>query len=232
MTYPFRFPTPIYPIVDPAARAQGDAVDLADAVLAAGAGLLQLRMKDAPTGRFVDAARAVKTVADRRSVPLVVNDRADIAALIGAAGVHLGQEDLPPHEARRILGESAIIGFSTHDPGQVEQAGRSGAVDYLAFGPIFPTRSKANPDPVQGLDGLRRARQLCSLPLVAIGGITRDNLADVLRAGADAVAIIGAIASGADPTETTRELLRDAAAAMTGAAPGQPLRARRARRRS
>jgi thiamine-phosphate pyrophosphorylase len=234
VTRPFRFPTPIYPIVDPAARAQGGAVDLAEVLLAAGAELLQLRMKSEPTGRFVDTARAVKAAADRRGIPLVINDRADVAALIGAAGVHLGQEDLPTHEARRLLGEDRLIGFSTHDPSQVEQAMRSVAADYLAFGPIFPTRSKADPDPAQGLDGLRRARSLCSLPLVAVGGITVDNAADVLRTGADAVAVIGAIASSADPAKTMRELLRTAAevAAAIGSDPAQTITARPAPRQS
>jgi thiamine-phosphate pyrophosphorylase len=119
----------------------------------------------------------------------VVNDRADIAAMVGA-GVHLGQEDLTPADARKVMGKAALIGFSTHNEVQF-RAALTEPADYVAFGPIFGTVSKANPDPVVGFDELRHLRPLTSLPLVAIGGITRTTARSVLDAGADSIAVIG-----------------------------------------
>jgi thiamine-phosphate pyrophosphorylase len=127
--------------------------------------------------------------------------------------VHLGQDDLPPAAARAILGPDKVIGFSSHNLDQVDAAIREGGIDYLAFGPIFATASKRDPDPLQGLAALAAARARCPLPLVAIGGITQATLAEVLAAGADAVALIGAIAGAADPREATRTLLAAARAA-------------------
>jgi len=144
---------------------------------------------------------------------LIVNDRVDVAALVGAAGVHLGQEDLPAAAARAQLGPRAIIGLSTHDPVQLDAAVREGIADYLAYGPVFVTTSKARPDPTQGLAALAAARRRCPHPLVAIGGIDGDRLADVLATGADAVAVIAAIARAGDPEAATRTLL--AAARLT-----------------
>jgi thiamine-phosphate pyrophosphorylase len=204
---PFSFPARLYPIVDTLGDPQRSHLDLARAVLAAGTPLLQLRVKLQPTGRCVELARAVQAEADRYGALLLINDRADIAALVGAAGVHLGQDDLPVPAARAILGPRAIIGFSTHTLAQAESAARHGLADYLGFGPIYATRSKENPDPVQGLDGLRAVRPRIRLPLVAIGGITAANMNDVLGAGADAVAMIGDIVRAGDVTETVRALL-------------------------
>jgi thiamine-phosphate pyrophosphorylase len=201
----FRFPQPLYPIADVVAGR--DALALVDAILAGGARFLQLRAKDLPTGELVALARTVQARAARAGAQLIVNDRADVARLIGAAGVHLGQDDLPPSAARAMLGAEAVIGWSTHDRGQVDAALRSGAIDYLAFGPFFATGSKRNPDPVQGVSELAAVRARCALPLVAIGGIGEDNIADVLGAGADAVAVIGAIAGAADAAAATRRLL-------------------------
>ena len=204
---PFSFPARLYPIIDTLGDPQRSHLDLARAVLAAGTPLLQLRVKHEPTGRFVELARAVKAEADRHGALLLINDRADIAKLVNAAGVHLGQDDLPVHAAREILGPRAIIGFSTHTLAQAEAAAREGLADYLGFGPIYATSSKDNPDPVQGLDGLRAVRRQLQMPLVAIGGITAATIADVLAAGADAVAMIGEIVRATDVTETARTLL-------------------------
>ena len=205
---PFRFPSALYPIVDVAGVPGRSHVELARAVLSAGIRFLQLRVKAAPAGEFAAIARAVKDEADRAGAQLIVNDRADIALLVGAAGVHLGQDDLPPAQARALLGPAAIIGFSTHNAEQLAAAAVDPAVDYAGFGPIFGTHSKENPDPVQGLAGLRAARATCALPLVAIGGIDHDTAAAVLAAGADAVAVIGAVCRAADPAAATAELLR------------------------
>ena len=204
---PFSFPARLYPVIDTLGDPHRSHLELARAVLAAGTPLLQLRVKHEPTGRFVELARAVKAEADRHGALLLINDRADVAKLVGAGGVHLGQDDLPVHAAREILGPRAIIGFSTHTLAQAEAAAREGLADYLGFGPIYATSSKDNPDPVQGLDGLRAVRSQLQMPLVAIGGITAATIADVLAAGADAVAMIGEIVRATDVTETARTLL-------------------------
>lgn len=202
---PFRFPSPVYPIAD--AGDGRDTLALAEALLAAGARLLQLRAKTLATGAFVVLARAVKAAADRAGALLIINDRPDIALLIDAGGVHLGQDDLPPADARALLGPDKIIGNSTHNLAQVDAALAAGAIDYLAFGPIFATRSKRDPDPVQGIDALRAVRARCPLPLVAIGGIDTTSVPAVRAAGADAVAVIGALTAAADPAAALRALL-------------------------
>lgn len=203
----FAFPSPIYPIVG---DANGDIspVALAAQILDCGIPLIQIRLKQTPTGRFVEIAAELSELCARRGASLIVNDRCDVAALVGALGVHLGQDDLTPAAARRILGPEAVIGHSTHHRAQFERALADPAVDYVAFGPVFATSSKQNPDPVRGLAELRAVAADCSKPLVAIGGIGPANLADVLRAGADAAAVIGAIAGAADAAAATRELMR------------------------
>jgi thiamine-phosphate pyrophosphorylase len=203
----FAFPSRLYPIVDTLADPQRSAVELAEAMLAAGARLLQLRVKGEPTNRFVELARAIQARAGARSAALIINDRSDVAALVGAAGVHLGQDDLPARDARRLLGAEKFIGVSTHNPAQVDAVEREGVADYVGFGPIYPTSSKPNPDPVQGTAGLRRARARSRLPLVAIGGITLATAGEVIRAGADAVAVIGDLTHAADPAARVRQYL-------------------------
>jgi thiamine-phosphate pyrophosphorylase len=204
---PFTFPARLYPIIDTLGDPKRSHVDLAAAVLAGGAPLLQLRVKGTSTRRFVELARAIKRLTDRRRARLIVNDRTDVALLVDAAGVHLGQGDLPVTAARRLLGERRIIGFSTHSIEQAEAAARAGVADYIGFGPIFPTASKAHPDAVQGVEGLRLLRRTVRLPLVAIGGITAATTAEVLAAGADAVAMIGALVRASDVAGTVRALL-------------------------
>jgi len=199
------FPQPLYPIAD--AVPGRDVVGLAAAILAGGARVVQLRAKDAATGELVALARAVKIHADAVGARLIINDRADVARVVDAAGVHLGQDDLPPAAARALLGPDKIVGFSTHTLAQVDEALRAGHFDYLAFGPIFATASKRNPDPVQGVAALRDVRRRCPLPLVAIGGIDASTIGDVIAAGADAAALIGAIAGAHDPALATRDLL-------------------------
>lgn len=207
MTRPFRFPARVYPIVDELDGRGRDAVALAEAMLAAGAPLLQLRVKGRTTRDFVDLARAVKARSDAAGAALIVNDRVDIARLVDAAGVHLGQEDLPPEAARAQLGAGRIIGFSTHNPAQARAAAAAGIADYIGFGPVFATTSKANPDPVVGVDGLRAVCAAVDLPVVAIGGIGLDAVGDVLAAGAGAAAMIGALVRAADVEATLRGLL-------------------------
>jgi thiamine-phosphate pyrophosphorylase len=176
-----------------------------------GATLVQLREKHASPREFYREAGAALRVARAHGVNVIVNDRADIALALKADGVHLGQDDLDPASARRLLGDDFIIGYSTHDLSQLEAAARL-PVNYVAFGPVFPTRTKENPDPVVGLELLSRARAALdpALPLVAIGGVTRENARAALAAGADSVAVVGALLS--EPTEIarrTREFLDD-----------------------
>lgn len=160
-----------------------------------GATLIQLREKDVSPADFYQAAEAVMRVARDRGVRIIINDRVDVALAVKADGVHLGQDDLPPGAARAILGDGAIVGFSTHTLEQVAAAIKL-SIDYIAFGPIFETNTKQNPDSVVGLNGLKRVRDaIGDFPMVAIGGINRENLCSVFDAGADSVAMIGAIVS-------------------------------------
>ena len=162
-----------------------------------GASLIQLREKNLSPREFYREAEQALLVARERGARIIINDRVDIALALGADGVHLGQEDLDAESARRLLGEAAIIGFSTHNIEQAIEAARH-PLDYLAIGPIFNTTSKENPDPEIGLATLRRVRDALprALPLVAIGGITRTNARAALEAGADAVAVIGDLLGG------------------------------------
>ena len=141
------------------------------------------------------------------SVPLIVNDRADIARLLGA-GLHVGQDDLAPRDARTVLGAEPILGFSTHNPRQLLLA-RDEPVDYLAVGPVFETSSKRNPDPVVGLECIRAAREGTRKPLVAIGGITLQNASLALQAGADSIAVIGGLLPAGATATTLRQRMEE-----------------------
>jgi thiamine-phosphate pyrophosphorylase len=180
-----------YPILDTetAARRHIETVAAARQIIEAGARILQFRHKGFFSREVFAGLEQVAVLCREARVLFVVNDRADIACLADAA-LHLGQEDLPPADARRVVGADTMVGFSTHNERQFRDA-LAEPVDYLAFGPIFGTVSKQNPDPVVGLDELRRLRPLTELPLVAIGGITRANAVEVFAAGADSVAVIG-----------------------------------------
>jgi len=181
----------VYPILDTQllSAKQCDPETAATAWLDAGARILQFRHKVQWTREIFERAARIAAHCRDRGAIFVVNDRADMSKLIHA-GLHVGQDDLPPRDARSVVGKGALLGYSTHNPRQIENAGDEPA-DYLAIGPIFSTASKQNPDPVVGLDGLRQCRVLSTRPLVAIGGITRDIAASVFAAGADAVAVIG-----------------------------------------
>lgn len=166
-------------------------------LIAGGAKLIQLREKTAPSRQFYESSALAVEIARKHGVRTIINDRVDIALALKSDGVHLGQNDLPPEKAREILGQDVIIGFSTHS---IEQARRASdlPVDYIALGPIFPTRSKIQPDAALGLKGLRKVRSaIGDKPLVAIGGINFENLLAVFEAGADSAAIIGSIISDA-----------------------------------
>ena len=173
-----------------------------------GATLIQLREKRLPPLEFYEQAKGAMAVADQSGVQLIINDRVDVALAVGAHGVHLGQDDLPPEAARSLLGSEAIIGYSTHNVEQAIEATKL-PIDYLAIGPIFSTATKNDTAPVLGLDGLRAVRRaIGAFPLVAIGGITLANAPDVIAAGADSVAVISALLSHANTiTQATKSLL-------------------------
>lgn len=202
----FRFRSRFYPILDPLGRGDRTHLALAQAALGAGARLVQLRGKNLSTRELIEVARSLRPVVHAAGAQWIINDRVDVARLVDADGVHLGVTDLPVADARRILGPEAIIGLSTHSPEQVAEA-QPLPIDYIGYGPVFATASKENPDPVQGIDALRQACATSALPVVAIGGIRQDNLAEVLAAGAAAVAVIGAFALAADPARASAEML-------------------------
>jgi len=180
-----------YPILDTDAALlrDVDAVEAARQILEAGAQILQFRHKSFWSRETFATMEQIASLTRRAGAMFVVNDRADFAQFAGAA-LHLGQDDLPPSAARRLLGPDATIGFSTHNEAQLRDAAAE-PVDYLALGPMFGTSTKENPDPVVGVQELRRLRPFTARPLVAIGGITQANAAQVLDAGADSVAVIG-----------------------------------------
>ena len=171
-----------------------------------GATLIQLREKQMPPREFYEQAK----IAVRPGVQLIINDRVDVALAVGAQGVHLGQDDMPPEAARKLLGPKAVIGYSTHNIEQAIAAAKL-PIDYLAVGPIFATTTKSDTAPVLGLEGLRTVRQAVgAFPLVAIGGITHANARDIIAAGADSVAVISALVSNpTNITDATRNLLQD-----------------------
>jgi thiamine-phosphate pyrophosphorylase len=184
----------VYPITDTRLSDLSHAEQVLH-LIRGGATLIQIRDKEATPREFYRQAAAALEVAHRHKARLIINDRVDIALALNADGVHLGQSDLSVEAARRLLGEDAIIGFSTHDITQATQAA-SLPINYIAFGPIFQTSTKENPEPVAGLIALRQVRaSIGSLPLVAIGGIDQTNARSVLEAGADAVAMISKLVS-------------------------------------
>ncbi len=170
----------------------------------AGVTLLQYRNKSGSARQMLDQARELRRRLGN-SVKLIMNDRADLCVAAGFDGVHVGQDDLSPDGARTVIGENLWLGVSTHNPVQVREVDQTSA-DYVAIGPVFPTTGKANPDPVIGLDGVRRARELTRKPLVAIGGITRANCQSVIEAGADSVAVISDLMR--EPRKSAEEFLR------------------------
>ena len=195
----------LYAILDSSHFPDTDALCQSAGELAAGGvALLQYRNKSDNAREMLDQARELK----RRlgsSAKLIMNDRADLCLAAGFDGVHVGQDDLSPAGARAVIGNSLWLGVSTHNPEQLAAADKTTA-NYLAIGPVFATLSKANPDPVIGLEGVRQARALTLKPLVAIGGITRENCRSVIEAGADAVAVISDLIR--DPRKSAEEFFR------------------------
>jgi len=198
----------LYAIVDvtcfaPQLRTTNSIVEFARDLAEGGVTLLQYRSKEGDTRQMLADAREIKRVLQGK-VKLIMNDRADICVAMGYDGVHLGQDDLPADGARLVVGER-IVGVSTHNTPQVKEADATSA-DYIAIGPVFPTTGKKNPDALVGLEGVRKARAATKKPLVAIGGITRQNAKAVIEAGADSVAVISDLLSS--PRRVAEEFLR------------------------
>ena len=196
----------VYPIVD-AARLRGrDVACVVDTLARAGARVVQLRVKGLADRPWLALAGAALAAARASGTRLVVNDRADIARLVGADGLHVGQDDLTGTAARAVVGPGVLLGVSTHHLDQIAAAAAE-PVDYVAIGPVFQTRTKDNPDPVIGLDMVRRARAATARPLIAIGGITRANARSVVEAGADGVAVVSDLMDAPDLGRAFTELV-------------------------
>src|SRR6266478_5285917 len=195
----------LYAIVDSGFHPElNELVSFCEDLRAAGCELMQYRNKDSNARQALDQATNLRQRLGA-SVKLIMNDRADLCLAAQFDGVHVGQDDLLPESARRIIGGERWLGVSTHNPRQVAEADRTSA-DYIAIGPVFATASKLNPDPVIGLAGVRQARHLTRKPLVAIGGITRENCCAAIEAGADSVAVISDLIR--DPGKSAEEFLR------------------------
>ena len=180
-------------------------IDIALAAVAGGATMIQLREKDLATRAFIAEARALRDRLAPLGVPLIINDRADVALAVDADGLHVGQDDMPYATARALLGPGKVIGLSITALDQLD-AGDARAADYLGIGPIFAQATKADAAAPLGLDGLSAARRLTDRPLMAIGGIHAGNAGDLRRAGADGLAVVSAIVAADDPGLATREI--------------------------
>jgi thiamine-phosphate pyrophosphorylase len=195
----------LYAIIDSTLLTTSE-LELAETLAGSGVELIQYRNKTASSRQFFEISRQLTSALAPRRVRLIVNDRADIALLAGAGGAHVGQDDLGVEDARAVCGPDRWVGISTHTLEQLAAADLTSA-DYIAVGPIFPTATKKNPDPVVGTDFLRKARQMTKKPLVAIGGITLGRAAEVYRAGADSLAVIRDLICAPDPGARAREYL-------------------------
>jgi thiamine-phosphate pyrophosphorylase len=209
--------------VDAAGRAGWTAIDLARACLDGGARLLQVRAKELPSGPFLELCDRIVQTASAFDAAVIVNDRVDMARLAGASGVHVGQDDLPPDAARAQLGADAVIGYSTHNVAQV-RAALTLPVNYIAVGPVFGTSTKDTGYTAVGLELVSAAARLAgAMPIVAIGGITIDNVVSVIESGASGVAVISDLLATGDPAGRTRAYLQALAdiAYSRRTAPGQ-----------
>lgn len=214
-----RLPSPLYAILDRSVAGGRGLPELLEAILKGGARLVQLREKTVPLVELLPLAQRLARQCREAGALFIVNDRADLALAAGADGLHVGQEDLPAGRARALLRPGMILGVSTHDPEQARRAVADGA-DYVAVGAIFPTTTKPSFELV-GPELIRRVRPKIPVPLVGIGGITADNAATVIAAGADAVAVISALCAAPDPEAATRLMLARIAPEAAGPRPAR-----------
>jgi len=198
----------IYLVTDRAFSRGRATLEIVEAAVAGGVSAVQLREKDLDTREFYEEGLRIRGFLRSNGVPLIINDRIDVALALDADGVHLGQSDMPVNVARRILGSDRVIGVSVEKPEHIN-ADAVACANYLAISPVFLTSTKPELDASWGLEGIKRVRSLTGLPLVAIGSIKLENAADVIRAGADCVAVVTAIVAADDPCEATRLLLEE-----------------------
>lgn len=199
------FDPTLYLVTDRTLTGDRPLEDVVAAALRGGVTAVQLREKDASTREFIRLAERILALTRPLRVPLIINDRVDVALASGADGAHLGQSDMPVDIARRLMGPDKIIGLSVESVDQAEAA-QALDVNYLGVSPIFLTPTKTDLETALGLEGLRRIRAVSRLPLVAIGGVNARTVPDVMKAGADGVAVVSAICSVADPEQAAREL--------------------------
>ncbi len=188
---------------------------IAEEALAGGAPMIQVREKRPQMRSLLTEARHIREMCTRAGATLILNDRLDLACLVGADGVHLGQDDLPPAVARTLLPRDTLMGVSTHSVEQARRAEADGA-DYIGVGPIFSTPTKETRYPARGLEMIRAVRKVISLPLIAIGGMTLERAADVIHAGADGVAVISAVVAAPRIRDVVEEFLSVIRAARGG----------------
>jgi thiamine-phosphate pyrophosphorylase len=201
---PAPFNLALYLVTDPEMTARRGLLETVADAIAGGATIVQLRQKEGSARLMVEAGRAVKALLAPRGIPLIVNDRIDVAQAIGADGVHVGQDDPPPAAVRALLGPNAIVGLSVTDESQLATIDAS--VDYIGLGPIFPTGTKLDAAPSLGEMTFASLRRRIPLPVVAIGGITVANAASAIAAGADGIAVVSAICAAADPRAAAQAL--------------------------
>ncbi len=195
----------LYVILSASPECKSDPLELASLAIGGGADIIQLRYKGKSLREAYGLAKSLRRLTREAKIPLIINDRVDLALAVEADGVHLGQDDLPYEQARRILGSGKVIGLSCHSLKQARQAETLGP-DYISLGPVFPTRSKPDAKPALGLEVLTQAQRELQIPLVAIGGIALSNLSKVIEAGARRIAVISAISQAADPAAAARKL--------------------------
>ena len=198
----------LHVITDTKLQSRFTHAELAELAIAGGADTLQFRQKNGKTRRLIAAAQSMQTVCEQHKVPLIVNDRTDIALAVGAAGAHFGQDDMPVSIGRQILSTNAIIGASARTEEKILAAISEGA-DYIGFGPIYGTTSKPDAEIAKGLDRLRRMCDISACPVIAIGGIGVQTAADVIRTGAHGIAVISAVCAHPEPTVATQALLNE-----------------------
>ncbi len=200
----------LYTIIDTSYVSLEDISGVTEKIIKGGAKLIQLRAKELGSADMLKAARTIRKITRSSDALFLVNDRIDIALLSEADGVHIGDEDIVPEEARRLLGTGRLIGYSTHNTQEAELAAglaNKGFIDYISCGPVFATRTKKDARAVVGLEGLKKVREMTGLPLVAIGGVTEENLQEVLNAEIDAVAIISELLLAREITTKTKQLI-------------------------
>ena len=195
----------LYLVTDRGLARGRSTAEVVKAAVSGGVTCIQLREKDCSTLEFIEQARAIKNFLETRKIPLIINDRLDVALAVGADGVHLGQNDMPLEIAQKIAGPSVLIGISAESV-QDAIAAENGGADYLGVSPIYATPTKTDTAPPLGLQGLREIKKRVNIPLVGIGGLNKSNAAEVIRSGADGVAVVSAIVAADDPQRAAMNL--------------------------